>query len=287
MHILINGVRLYFDVEGLGLRAEGAAMREAPTLLMLHGGPGADHSIYKPAFSACTEFAQVVYLDHRGNGRSESGPRESWTLAQWADDVKAFCDALGIVKPVVYGASFGGMVAMAYAIRHAAHPAKLVLVSTSAQAEAHTQAKVATFRRLGGDIAGDLAQRRYIDGDTSDDVLSAWLKIAVPLYPRVPSDPLAMGRVKFHREATSWFNRVGGEGRSFDMLAQLNHIQCPTLVMGGVDDPMLPIQCQRDIAAAIDPHLVTYKEFADCRHGVMPDVPELMVATLREFVGWQ
>lgn len=173
---------------------------------------------------------------------------------------------------------------MAYAIRHAAHPAKLMLVSTSAQDTAHTQAKVAMFRRLGGDLAGDSAHRRYIDGDTSDDVLSAWLKIAVPLYTRAPADPLTMGRVKFHREATSWFNRVGDEGRSFDTLAQLASIGCPTLVMGGVDDPMLPIECQRDIAAANEPPLVTYKEFAGCGHGLMPDLPTLMVAALRQFV---
>ncbi len=288
MNILINGVRLYFDVEGAGLRINSSAaqvMQNVPTLLLLHGGPGVDHTIYKPAFSACAEFAQVIYLDHRGNGRSESGTRESWTLAQWADDVKAFCDALGIEKPVVYGASFGGMVAMAYAIAYPAHPSKLVLVSTSAQANAHVHAKVAMFRRLGGDVAGELAHRRFIEGDTSDEVLSAWLKIAVPLYTRVPADPFAMGRIKLNRDATSWFNRVGGEGRSFDILSQLAGIRCPTLVMGGIDDPMLPIECQRDIAAAIAPNLVTYKEFEQCRHGVMPDVPELAIATISDFVG--
>jgi pimeloyl-ACP methyl ester carboxylesterase len=284
VHILVNGVKLYFDVEGAGLRPRGSVMQDMPTLLMLHGGPGVDHTIYKPAFSAAADFAQVVYLDHRGNGRSESGACESWTLAQWADDVKAFCDALGIVKPIVYGASFGGMVAMAYAIRHAEHPAKLVLVSTSAQATAYAHAKVATFRRLGGDLAGDLAHRRYIDGDSSDAVLSAWLKIAVPLYTRIPADPLALGRATLNRAATAWFNRVDGEGRSFDMLKELASIKCPTLVMGGIDDPMLPIACQRDIAAAIPPNLLTYKEFENCGHGVVPDLPELAFEVLREFV---
>src|SRR5262245_49150864 len=137
MRVLVNGVYLYFDVEGLGSRPSGGVMREMPTIVLLHGGPGVDHSIYKPDFSRLTDVAQIVYLDHRGNGRSDSGPREAWTLAHWADDVKAFCDALGIVRPVVYGASFGGMVAMVYAIRHPRHPAKLILVSTAAQPAAH------------------------------------------------------------------------------------------------------------------------------------------------------
>jgi pimeloyl-ACP methyl ester carboxylesterase len=284
LQITVNGVQLSFDVEGAGLRADGSTMRDMPTLLLLHGGPGVDHSIYKPAFSACAEFAQVVYLDHRGNGRSEHGARDTWNLAQWADDVKGFCDALGIVKPVVYGASFGGMVAMAYAVRHAAHPGKLVLVSTSAQLAAHAPAKVAMFRRLGGDVAGDLAHRRFIEGDTSPAVLAAWLEIAVPLYTRVAADPQAMGRIRLNRDATAWFNRPGGEGRSLDLLASLSRVRCPTLVLGGVDDPMLPIECQRDIAAALPQGLVQYVEFQDCRHGVFPDVPEQAFAVLREFV---
>ena len=132
MHVSVNGVRLFFDVEGAKLVPDGPVMREKPVLLMLHGGPGADHSIYRPAYSALADIAQIVYLDHRGNGRSEDGPREGWNLAQWGDDVSAFCDALGIVDPIVLGASFGGMVALAYATHHPAHPSKLVLISTEA-----------------------------------------------------------------------------------------------------------------------------------------------------------
>jgi proline iminopeptidase len=116
-------------------------MVDMPTLLLLHGGPGADHSIYKPAFSALTDVAQVVYLDHRGNGRSEHGHMADWTLAQWADDVRGFCDALGIVEPIVYGASFGGMVAMVHALRHPDHVGKLILDSTAGQITSRAQAK--------------------------------------------------------------------------------------------------------------------------------------------------
>src|SRR5881398_2095622 len=52
MHVSVNGVRLFFDVEGAKFVPDGPVMREKPVLLMLHGGPGADHSIYKPAYSA-------------------------------------------------------------------------------------------------------------------------------------------------------------------------------------------------------------------------------------------
>ncbi len=150
MQVLVNGVRLFFDVEGAKLVPDGPVMREKPTLLLLHGGPGFDHSIYKPAYSALADIVQIIYLDHRGNGRSEDGPRESWNLPQWGDDVRAFCDILGIASPIVLGVSFGGMVALAYATRHPAHPCKLVLISTEAAGGTHLERRVALFERFGG-----------------------------------------------------------------------------------------------------------------------------------------
>src|SRR5688572_28469862 len=231
MQVLVNGVRLYFDVEGAQLRPGGDRMEEKPTLLLLHGGPGADHSLYKPAFSALTDVAQVVYLDHRGNGRSDRGAKETWTIAQWADDVKEFCDVLGIVRPIVYGASFGGMVAMAYATRHPAHPGKLILVSTAAQQSAHTETKIAMFTKLGGEAIGRLAHRRFVDGDASPEVLATWRATAFPLYTRRVRDASAAKRIHLNADVTTWFNRPGGEGRTLDLLGDLGRIQCPTLVL--------------------------------------------------------
>ena len=71
MHIRIErNVRLYVDVEGAGLVPDGPAMRDKPTLVLLHGGPGYDHTSFKPAFSQLADIAQIVYYDHRGHGRS-------------------------------------------------------------------------------------------------------------------------------------------------------------------------------------------------------------------------
>lgn len=230
------------------------------------------------------DVAQVVYLDQRGNGRSDHGPKDAWTLAQWGDDVKAFCDTVGISKPIVYGASFGGMVAMSYATRHPDHPGKLVLVSTSAQAAAHADAKVAMFDRLGGRKVADLARRRFVDGDTSPEVLASWLELAFPLYTQTPLDPAVASRFILNRDATAWFNRPGGDARTFDILCDLGRIRCPTLVLGGLLDPMLPIECQRDIAAAIPQNLLQYREYEGCGHGVIPDVPVEALSLLREFI---
>ena len=115
MRIQVNGVRLFVDVEGSKLVPDGPYMRQRHTVVALHGGPGADHSILRPLLHQITDIAQVIYVDHRGNGRSEDGDPSDWTLAQWGDDVRTLCDILGVQKPIVYGASFGGVVAQAYA----------------------------------------------------------------------------------------------------------------------------------------------------------------------------
>ncbi len=62
MRVDIGGRRMWFDVVGSQLTPAGRSMHERPTLVLLHGGPGFDHSSYKPAYSALTDVAQVIYL---------------------------------------------------------------------------------------------------------------------------------------------------------------------------------------------------------------------------------
>ena len=286
MQVLVNGVRLFFDVEGAKLVPDGPVMREKPTLLLLHGGPVFDHSIYKPAYSALADIVQIIYLDHRGNGRSEDGPLESWNLPQWGDDVRAFCDILGIASPIVLGVSFGGMVALAYTTRHPAHPCKLVLISTEAAGGTHLDRRVALFERFGGPEVGALARRRFLEvqGHPDQASLEAWRRLAMPLYTRIPRDPDAARRAVSRSEVLHWFTRPGGEAHTFDMFGDLHRIQCPTLILGGEDDPIHPIETQADIAAALSSHLVQFERFPNCRHAVVPDAPERAIAVIRNFI---
>jgi proline iminopeptidase len=260
-------------------------MRAKPTLVLLHGGPGMDHTTYKPRFSQLADLAQVVYLDHRGNGRSDAGPRSRWTLAQWGDDVRDFCDALGIVRPIVLGASFGGMVALAYATRHPDHPGKLILVSTEAAGASHLEERVALFERLGGPEVGALARRRLLEGELDEAMLKEWVRLAFPVYTRTPRDPAWTQRAIINPEVHLWFMGRGGEGQRFDFFPRLPHVRCPTLVLGGEDDPMIPIACQEEIAAALPQHLARFERFPGCGHGVITDAPERAMAVIRDFIG--
>ncbi len=280
MRVEVNGSRLYFDVEGAGLVPDGPAMRDRPTLVLLHGGPGFDHSSYKPDFAALTDVAQVVYLDHRGQGRSDKSDPSHWNLDQWADDVKAFCDVLDIEKPIVMGNSFGGMVCMRYAARYPDHPSKLVFSSTSARK--NLDRIVTRFTELGGE---EVARRvRDFWESPSAETLAPYAREAIPLYTRNGrlDDPDANTRTKWAFDVL--FHFAGGEIREMDLLPGLAGVRCPTLVLGGEQDPVCPIEDQVEIAAALPPERTRFERFDGCGHGVFRDDPERAFALLREFI---
>jgi proline iminopeptidase len=280
VRVLVNGVRLFFDVEGAGLEVAGPRMRERPALVLLHGGPGMDHTYWRPDFSPLRDIAQVFYVDQRGCGRSERGPRESWTLAQWGDDVRAFCDALGIERPVVCGSSFGGEVAMSYATRHPDHPAKLILLSCSAKLDV---ARIgAAFGRLGGAKERAAAERFWREFTAESG--AEYVRTCVPLYFRRPWDAERDARAVASAEVTAAYLAPGGEAQRLDLLPELRKVRCPTLVIGGEDDPVVPIEDMVDIAAALRPQLARFERIADCGHGPFFDQPERTLALIREFL---
>lgn len=278
MYINVNGVRLFFDVDGEKFVPDGSEMREKPTLILLHGGPGFDHTLWKPQFQPLRDRVQIIYLDQRGNGRSEHGPKKDWNLDQWADDVRELCEGLGIERPIVMGNSFGGMVAIAYATRHPEHPAKLIFSSTCARV--NLPRMLERFLEFGGERARDAAERFW--KAPSSETLPDYLKHAMSAYGREPSPPEALGRTRMNLDVL--FHFAGDESSRFDYLERLGQVRCPTLVLGGSRDPVCPIEDQEEIAAALPEEWVRFERFEGCGHGVFRDDPERGMAVIREFL---
>jgi pimeloyl-ACP methyl ester carboxylesterase len=273
------GVRLFVDVDGFGLVPDGPAMREKPTLLLLHGGPGFDHTGFKPAFSQLADIAQIVTYDHRGHGRSDPRPVEEWTLDTWADDVVRLCDALGIVKPIVLGQSFGGFVAQRYLARHPGHPAKVILSSTSPAF--NLGRKLPVFERLGGPAARELAEtfwRQPTEANTE-----RYLRELHPLYnTRPPASADSRQRARYRLDILRHF--IVNEMQGMNLAPGLAAAQCPVLVMAGQQDPVCPPADSEDIAAALPRHLAELQVYPDSGHGAWRDEPEAAFAALRRFI---
>jgi proline iminopeptidase len=282
MRVEVNGVRLFVDVEGAMLVPDGSRMREKPTLLLLHGGLGAEHSGLKSLGTTLADVAQVVYVDQRGGGRSDRSDARYWTLDQWADDVRGLCDALGIARPFVYGVSFGGFVAMNYAIRHPEHPAGLILASTFAQRR--PDRNLAAWERVGGREAREAFERT--NDDASPEAFAEFVRVCGPLYHRRPlRDPDARRRELPDNVELRVHVRLGGEMERYNLLPRLADVRCPVLVIGGEDDPVAPIESQEEIVRALPRGRARFERIPDCSHAVFNDAPERVTAAIREFVG--
>ena len=106
MKLSVNGTELFFDVVGSSLEP-AAKFRQKPTMVVLHGGPGFDHTYLRPWLDPVSEVAQLVYIDERGSGRSARHTHEYYQLGIMADDIVGLCKMLAIERPIVLGQSFG------------------------------------------------------------------------------------------------------------------------------------------------------------------------------------
>jgi proline iminopeptidase len=273
---LPDGTRIFFEVIGTKLVPEGPTMRERPTMLLLHGGPGVDHSVMSHVLAPLSNAAQLVLLDHRGQGRSDGDDPDEWMLDRWVRDIADFCAVLELEHPIILGQSFGGVVALAVGARHPDLPAKLVVSSSNARFRPDRAFPM--FERLGGPEVRAVVERHF--SELSDESAEEFVRVALPVYNPTPMDPGVLARVRLKLEVgNEWFRR---EGLAVDLLPELPSIRCPTLVLGGELDPICPVADSEDIAAAIPGAELRIVEGAG--HGVFRDKPEEAVAMIREFV---
>ena len=211
-------------------------------------------------------------------GRSDRGDRSKWNLAQWGDDVRSFCEALEIERPIVMGVSFGGMVAMSYATRHPEHPGKLVLSSTAAVSRQDRSLEM--FERLGGAEVREAA-RRFFENPVAE-TMADYQKKCMPLYNRTRPGPESVLRSVMNLELMGDFFKR--ESHTFNFLPDLGRIKCPTLIAAGELDPILPAADSKDIAAAMAPGVAKLEVFENAGHGAHRDQPDRFFKVLNEFI---
>jgi proline iminopeptidase len=244
--------------------------------VLLHGGPGSyDHSYFKPDFTALSAHAQVVYLDLRDHGRSARHDPIDWSFEVCADDVRAFCDKVGITAPVVYGHSMGGFIAMLYAARHPGHAAALVLQSTFARFDLDRM--VEGFRRVAGDDVAELARRSYADDSESEE---EWARVFAAFGPHIPDEAQLARRMRN--------DALGPRGmdllRGFDAVEQLARIDCPTLVCVGELDSVAPVDASREMLAALPDGIGRLELIAGAGHFPWLDDPVAYWLVIGEFL---
>jgi pimeloyl-ACP methyl ester carboxylesterase len=164
-HADVGGLKLYYERAGTG----------RPELLFVPGWC-CDHTAFQPQLDHFAQVHSVTGLDLRGIGRSDC-PEDGYSIPQLADDVAAFCAAVGIEKPVVVGHSLGGMIAVDLGARYPSLPSALVLVDPGPidylpeTVERFTGLAEQLERADGKDI-----RRAYVhDMGARDEALARWI----------------------------------------------------------------------------------------------------------------
>ena len=257
----VNGIKLFFDIEGMGLAPSGTAMIAKEPCLVLHGGPGMDHSYFKPWLSPLADTMQLIYVDHRGTGRSERVPLETCTIEQMADDNEVLRQLLGLGRVNVLGNSFGGFWALVYALRHPESLSRLILVTTSPSHEFYQAAEQEAERRATPEqkaVMPDVFEGRI----ETEEEFRRWWDIMLPLYfyrwdPKIGTEMIERG-IDNPLVASYMFRNVIPQ---YDVRDQLGQITVPTLVVAGRHDWVTPAGQSEQIAAGIPrSELVIFEE---------------------------
>lgn len=311
MFAKINGTRIFFDVEGVGFALDDSVLREKPVCFVLHGGPGGTHAIYKPNLSPLAEYMQLVYIDNRGSGHSDRGAQSTYTLENNVEDIEALRKYLGLEKIVLFGQSYGGMVALSYAAKYTDQVAGLLLVTTSPSFRFIEGAK-RILSEKGTPEQQRMGQLVWDGAFESDDQLLQFYEVMAPLYSYkkqmgladsamnaedtngsgedvkngaqgVPTtDGLEEEKPKTLRSYEALNEGFGGFLREYDVIEDLPRIKAPTLIIGARHDWITPVEESYTIAENLPSNELVILE--ESSHSVFKDDYEKFVSTTLDFI---
>ncbi|MCB9873337.1 MAG: alpha/beta fold hydrolase [Planctomycetaceae bacterium] len=242
-----------------------------PVLLLVHGFP-LDHSMWQPQLESLSDTYRIIAPDLRGFGAS-GGATETITMEQFADDMAALLDALGINEPITFcGLSMGGYVAWQFWRRHATRLSRLILCDTRAIADSE---EVARGRAM-------MAERVLSEG--SSIVAEAMLpKLFAEATARDDSNTVeATHRVMAATAPAAVAGALRGMALRPDMTKELPNIDVPTLVICGEHDVISPPDEMRSIADKL-PN-ATFVEIAGSGHMSPLEAPAAVNAAIRDFL---
>jgi proline iminopeptidase len=223
-------------------------------LVLMHGGPGVDHTTMFPLRPLADQFTLVLY-DHRCNGRSERAPVSSMTWDNLTADAEALRESLGFDQWAVLGHSFGGMVALEYALRYPQRLTHLVLMDTCGDIRwAQQNAPEILAKRGYKPAAVEMAQRFFNGRIAPEEMVPAMRKFGSAYYHRLSLVGLAHQviqglRMKLQPEALIF--GFGQLLKGWTVMERLSEIEVPTLVIAGRDDFQFPPEHQAALAAGI------------------------------------
>jgi proline iminopeptidase len=233
---------------------------EGPQVIVLHGGPGAHHDYLLPQFDLLARGRRLRYYDQRGGGRSPVGRDVPVGWREQVADLDALITHWDAAPATLLGYSWGGLLALLYAVHHPHRLGRLALVSPAATTAAGraqfernfalraTDPRIAEERRRLA--ASGLRQR---DPDAHRQRV---FQLAVAPYFR---DPERASRLTPFRVTGRTQDEVWRSLGDYDLTAELERLSVPALVAHGRDDP-IPLASARDTARRLKATLVVFEQ---------------------------
>jgi pimeloyl-ACP methyl ester carboxylesterase len=219
---LADGV--FLNVEELG---------EGFPLIVLHGGPGLDHSIFRPYLDPLGDDFRLLYVDERGQGRSERVDPQTLSLEVFARDVDLLAEALGLERFALLGHSFGAIITTLHAIELGTAEAYVISGGGDSSAALMTDvaASLEAMGEQGTAIAASWEQEATVQ---TDEELAELMRVQMPFHFAGPVPPGYAEDTVYSPDVLRHFASVGyGD---FDYTPDLRRIDRPTLVIVGADD---------------------------------------------------
>ncbi len=270
----VNGTELFYETVGSG-----------PPMLVMHGGLGFDHTYFRPWLDTLSDRVQLIYYDHRGNGRS-ARPADWSSVGHdtWAADADALRAQLGHEKIILFGHSYGGFLAMEYAVRYGDHLAGLVL-SCTAPALDYPEIVVGNAQARGPQAAVDALVGGLGDPSDDDDAFRALIGTIIHFYFK-RYDPAIGAQIDASTiySGPAFAHSFRACLPTYNMTGKLGGISVPTLVISGADDWITPpAQGGQRIAAEIPGS--EFVVFEESGHFPFIEEKERFFAVLREWLG--
>ncbi len=242
----LDDARIFYEVVGSG-----------DPIIVVHGGPGLDHSYLRPGLDALASSNTLIYYDQRGTGRSTATlDSASINLDAFVEDIDALRQALGYEKVTVLAHSWGALIGLEYAARHPESLRALILmdpVEPGTRFQDQQRARQAAARTP--EDSTDLATLTSSEGFAAHDPATV-SEVYRVMFRQTLKDRSRISELDLDLAESTAKNGpevaalLAGSMGEIDWWDRLSGILVPTLVLHGRYD-LIPVEMSRALAQAL------------------------------------
>jgi proline iminopeptidase len=256
-------------------------------ILVVHGGPVLDHGYLLPHLAPLADDYELVFFDQRLSGRSAGVvDPESVRLATFVDDIEALRSSLGFERMHLMGHSWGGLLAMSYAVRHGERLRSLMLLDSVPPSSMLWREENLVLAERETDE--DRRQREAIRSSPEfqakkPEAIARMLRasFAAQFHDRARISALELLVPDDYVERSRQFQGLGADLRDYDLLGDLSRVTAPTLVLYGADEPAATLAGPALVERLPHAELVLVPEAG---HFPFIEQPEAFLRAVREFL---